>query len=285
YACRVSTRPCPMDEIYTFNLYELEKERGNDVFQYGLVQGYGLSVRGGTDAIRYYLSADWDDQEGILDYNTNERASIRANVGVLIAEGLNLDVSTGFVTGDTRYMQGNDTGDVWDQLMWAQGGLLDTPRRGYLNFTPEQYATIEATREYKRFTGSATLSHTPTEWLSQRLIVGTDYSSDENQILIPRHPDGAAGPFNALSLGDIDVERPLNNEFTLDYSVSARYGLFGLGLTSSFGAQYYTTEFNRIKSHGTVFPSPAIRSIAGATSTVTDQDFEQNKSLGLFVQQ
>src|SRR5690606_22906461 len=88
-----------------------------------------------------------------------------------------------------------------------------------------------------------------------------------------------------LSLGDIDVQRPLNNEFTFDYSVSARYNLFGLGLTSSFGTQYYTTEFNSVESHGTVFPSPAIRSIAGATSTVTTQQFEQNKSLGLFVQQ
>src|SRR5690606_39054936 len=70
-------------DLQSFNLYEVEKSRGNDVFQYGHTQGYGLSVRGGSDAIRYYLSGDFDDQVGIIDYNTNQRMNVRANVGVL----------------------------------------------------------------------------------------------------------------------------------------------------------------------------------------------------------
>ncbi|MQA90835.1 MAG: TonB-dependent receptor plug domain-containing protein, partial [Gemmatimonas sp.] len=286
WACRVSDRPCPESELYSFNIYENERATRGDVFQNGHNQGYSLSVRGGTDAIRYYLSGDWDDQVGILDWNTDDRRSIRANVGVLITEGLNLDVSTGYVTGNTRYLEGTDeSGDVWDQLMWAQGNFLDSPSRGYLNYTPEQLSTIETTRDYRRFTGSATLTHTPFEWLTQRLIVGTDYSSDENQSLIPRHPDGANGTFRSLSEGHIEVGRPMNTEFTFDYSASAQYGLAGVGLTSSFGAQYYTTEYNEIESTGMVFASPAIRSIEGATSTLTSQSFEQNKSLGFFVQQ
>lgn len=286
YACSIRARPCPEDQLFTFNLYDIEQERGNDVFQYGYNQGYSLGVRGGTDAIRYYLSGDWDDQEGILDYNTDDRKSIRANVGVLISEGLNLDVSTGYVTGDTRYLEGtNESGDVWDQLMWAQGAFLEGPTRGYLNYTPEQLATIETTRQYKRFTGSATMTHNPWEWLTQRLIVGTDFASDENQSLIPRHPDGAAGTFRSKSLGEVDIQRPQNTEFTFDYSASARYNLMDLGLTSSFGAQYYSTEYNSLNSTGLIFASPAIRSIEGATSTVTGQDFLQNKSLGFYVQQ
>lgn len=275
-------------ELKTFNLYELEKERGNELFDYGHVQGYNLSVRGGTDAVRYYLSGDWDDQVGILDYNTNDRASMRANVGVLISEGLNLDVSTGFVTGDTRYLQGTATvGDVWDQLIWAQGANIDRPSRGFLQYTPEQLREISATREYKRFTGSATVTHTPFEWLTQRLIVGNDYSSDENTTLIPRHPDGVRGPFRGQSLGEIVVERPLNNELTFDYSASGKYG-FGPGMqwTSSVGAQYYATEFNRLTSEGRTFSSPTISSIGAATtSRILEHAFVQNKSLGFFVQQ
>src|SRR5690606_38130359 len=202
-------------------------------------------------------------------------------------EGLNIDVSSGYISGDTRFLQGTPTtGDVWDNLQWAQGRLLDGRTRGFLEFTPEEFAQIETTRGYKRFTGSATLTHNPAEWFTQRLVVGTDYSSDENIVLIPRDPAGANGPFRSLSLGDIDVTRPINTEYTVDYSASVRYGLLGTGMTTSFGAQYFTKERNSIQTHGSIFPSPAIRSIGGATNkVVTQHDFVQNKSLGFFVQQ
>jgi TonB-dependent starch-binding outer membrane protein SusC len=287
WACRVSTRPCPRDQLYTFNVYEHERDvHGNHVFQYGHSQGYNLGVRGGTDAIRYFLSGDFDDQEGIVSYNNLQRMSLRGNVGVLLNEALRLDVSSGFVRSHTSYLQQINEGGIWEMMQWGQGNLLEGPTRGFLRYTPEALETIDATRDNNRFTGSATLTHEFREFLTQRLVMGLDYSSEENQVLVPRHPDGRAGPFGALSEGRVNITRPLITTATVDYGVSARWAAArNVGMTTSFGAQYYSNEQNQITGTGTVFASPAIRSIDGAASKIIGQSFEQNKSFGVFVQQ
>src|SRR5690606_23138580 len=64
------------------NLYEYEKYAlGNDPRQYGPTQSYNLSVRGGTESVRYFLSGTWQDDEGIVDYNYNQRLNLRGNIG------------------------------------------------------------------------------------------------------------------------------------------------------------------------------------------------------------
>lgn len=287
WGCRVKARPCPEAELFRFNIVEHEKqEYGRDLFQRGHTQRYNLSVRGGTDNVRYFLSGDFDDTNGIVDYNWQKGVSLRGNVGVLFSESLRLDVSTGFLTGQTSFMQQLEQGGVWENALWASGDLLDTPLRGFLRYRPEDIATVAATRDNSRFTGSATFTHEMGDWLTHRLIAGIDHSSEENQILVPRHPDGASGPFGAMSLGDIRNWRPLNRVITLDYGASAKYSPSpSLNLTTSVGAQYYSNEANSIISSGQIFASPAIRSIEGATNKTVGQEFVQNKSLGVYIQQ
>jgi TonB-linked SusC/RagA family outer membrane protein len=287
WGCRVTTRPCPEAELFRFNIIEHERDvHGNNVFQRGHTQGYNIGVRGGTDAIRYFLSGDFDDHTGIVAYNTLQRTSLRGNVGVLFSEALRLDVSTGFTTGSTSYMQQLEQGGIWENALWAQGSLLDTNRRGFLRYTPEEIATVSATRDDSRFTGSATFTHEFRQFLTNRLIVGLDHATEENQILVPRHPDGAAGPFQNMSLGDIRVDRPINRVVTVDWGASAKYAMNpAIGLTTSVGAQFYSSNLNRIQGSGTVFASPAIRSIEGATNKTIGQFFEPNKSFGVYFQQ
>ena len=88
-----------------FNIYEVEKAAGRPIFQNGYIQSYNVGMRGGTDAVRYFLSADYHDNEGIVDYNYDERTSIRGNVGGGVNEQFSLDVSTGYVTGFTSFLE------------------------------------------------------------------------------------------------------------------------------------------------------------------------------------
>ena len=55
--------------IISFNIYEAEKAAGRNHFQTGQLQTYTLSMRGGTDRLRYFLSADYGDDAGIVSYN------------------------------------------------------------------------------------------------------------------------------------------------------------------------------------------------------------------------
>ena len=283
-----TSTPCTEEQLFTYNPFETEKEAGyGSPVDYGHNQEYTVGLRGGTEAINYYLSANYLDQKGIVDYNWSDRINTRANVGVLISESLDLDVSLGYVRGETSYANGTVTvGGLWPNLMWLQGFLLDTPQRGFLQQTPEEFALVDSRRDYSRFTGSATLSHNPTDWLTHRLIIGIDRGEEESYNLYPRSPEGANGPFRGRSLGDITLERPLNSVITLDYSASGTFDVTdALTLTSSVGAQYYSSEFNRIETRGQIFASPAIRSVEGATVRDAGQTFRQNKSMGVFFQQ
>ncbi|MQA90855.1 MAG: TonB-dependent receptor plug domain-containing protein, partial [Gemmatimonas sp.] len=270
------------------NIYEYEKEvLGNDPLQYGRAQSYSLDVRGGTEDVRYFLSGGWQDNEGIVDYNFNERVNLRGNIGVAFSDALNLDLSTGFITGLTSFAQQlTEPGGIWDAMMWAQPELKDTDRRGFMRFTPEELATVEATREYRRFTASTILTHRLGSWLMQRLVAGLDRSSDENQVLVPRHQLGTASAFGGIGLGDVQLSRPITNEVTLDYSANAEYAVADrLSFTTSIGAQYYSSKLNRLNGYGSVLASPALRSIEGATRVSLGQDIVQNKSMGVYLQQ
>ncbi len=273
-------------ELLSFNIWDEEKAAGRPFFHTGHSQSYNLSMRGGTDAVRYYLSTDWDDQGGIVDYNWQKRLSLRANVSVVPHDQVTLDVTTGYVDGTTSYMQQKTSWGVWEQAQWANPLGRDGNLRGFLRARPEAIADIEATREFSRFTGSATLNHTM-ENITQRLVVGLDVSHDENTILFPRHPDGTSHDFGALSLGDIEVDKPSSQYITADYGVSANYGGLRpeLRFTSSFGLQYYHRQQETLFADGRIFPAPAIRNLGGAAIANSSQDFVENKSMGAYFQQ
>jgi TonB-dependent SusC/RagA subfamily outer membrane receptor len=272
--------------VHSFNIWEAEKAAGRQFFDYGHLQAYTVSMRGGTDAVRYYLSADVDDNTGIVDYNWDRGVSTRANVTIIPSPQFTLDVSTGYVGGTTSFMQQYTGYGVWEQAQWSNPLGQERALRGFLRARPEEIENVEAKREYTRFTTSGTLTHQPWEWLTQRLIIGTDVSQDKNQILFPRHPDGSSHDFLGLSLGMTTVERPLTRYNTFDYAISARWTRGpDMAFTSSFGAQYYDRFEEIVFAEGRVFPAPAIRSLGGAASTTSGSTQVQNKSVGMYLQQ
>ena len=94
--------------IISFNIWDQERDAGRQFFTTGHSQGYALSMRGGTERVRYYLATDWDDQTGIVHYNWNKVFNTRANVSVVPHESLQIDMSTGYVNGTTSFMQQRD---------------------------------------------------------------------------------------------------------------------------------------------------------------------------------
>ena len=141
-----------------------------ELYQNGPSQSYNLSVRGGTDVVSYFLSGNYDDDEGMIWYNTHEAFRLRANVGVVFNELFSLDVSTGYVDGDTRFMQHvPGQGGEWTDMQWGNGYCQ--PRinpgaagceftKGFQEHLPSDAEKIRTTREFNRFTGSATLNFT-----------------------------------------------------------------------------------------------------------------------------
>ena len=274
--------------IISFNIYEAEKAAGRNHFQTGQLQTYTLSMRGGTDRLRYFLSADYGDDAGIVSYNWKKQTNLRSNLTILPSDQVTVNVSLGYITGQTSFMQQRTAWGMWEQFQWANPEGQDRILRGFLRARPEEIADNRAIRDLNRFTGSATLTHVPRPWFTHRVIIGTDVLNEENSQLFPRR--AVPEEFGALALGNIEIDRPRREYQTLDYAASATYGgLPGLGenvqFTSSFGLQYYARTEEIVSGIGQVFPAPQITTLSGAAATSAGQSFVENKSVGLYVQQ
>jgi hypothetical protein len=269
-----------------------------NVLQYGPSRSFNLGIRGGTQSIRYFLSGNHDYNEGSEYWNWDQKSAMRGNVGVVFSESFTLDVSTAYTRGKTSYSaQVGSRGGLWDQVAWGKGYCTpyvadkwDTScarTLGMQQFLPSDIPKVESTRDYDRFTGSSTLNFTTGGWLSSRAVFGIDAGWDTNNWVHPIETVQSNAPQEMVE-GQAIYERPKNTVVTVDFSTTMNYKpATAVSTATSIGAQYFakTEEFFGITGNG--FASPLSRTInqtpIGRASM--DYRFEQNKSLGLYVQE
>jgi TonB-linked SusC/RagA family outer membrane protein len=266
-----------------------------NMYQNGNSSSYNLEIRGGTPNVRYFLSGNYDDDHGIVWYNTDKKYRIRANLGVVFSERFSFDASTGSVDGKTQFMQqAVGDGGEWDDLQWGGGYCI--PRLGagrcprlpgpFQEHMPPDVASIEVTRDYSRFTGSGTLNFNLGDLLRSRAIIGVDKGWDENNSLFPK--ETALETVYTRSIdGWIQFERPITTNISADWSATTKLNLGGLGTASSVGFQYYIKRSAMFGNTGSGFPSPSSRTVnqtPPSNATIT-YEFAEDKSLGLYVQE
>jgi TonB-dependent SusC/RagA subfamily outer membrane receptor len=343
-----ATGPCQdRSELLPYNMYDEANQYIRDgyfpwptenLFQNGRTQGYNLDVRGGTQAVSYFLSTNYENEEGFAWFNTDETFRLRGNVGVVFDEHFSLDVSTGYVDGFSRFEAATPgDGGLWQDLLWSNGYYLDrinafgspancavsgcgpSPRLGgFQEHLPTDVAENEATRDYSRFTGSATLNFRSGSFdlgnvsasISQRAVIGVDKSWDENRIMHPLEdglvpqslidycaarsrpascvPAAWGSVYSETVSGEMQYERPVQTNLSFDYALTANVDVNDTwGLASSFGAQYYVDEENFFANHGTGFASPLSTTVNQLSAVQTSIEYRlvQNKSLGFYVQE
>lgn len=255
-------------------------------FSTGHMMGYSLNVRGGTDELRYFLSAEYDDNEGAVFYNWQRKFSTRVNLSLTPSDKIDISTSLSFVQSTTRFAQALSGFDLVAQLVWGSPSTRDGRLRGYLRATPEAAGTVDSREELIKTTGSITLNYRPLSWFSHRLTVGGDIGDATNSQLIPRHPTGSDFFFGGRSLGRKDQERRRVSLGTLDYSTTGQFDLTeSLNSATSLGFQYYTRSIDQTEARGEQFPAPGVETVGGAAITFGDESFEENKTLGMYVQQ
>jgi TonB-dependent SusC/RagA subfamily outer membrane receptor len=346
---------CPSStDLQSYNMYDEATNYIRDgyfawptqnLFHDGATQTYTLDVRGGTQAIRYFLAASYDDETGIVVYNADETFRLRANVGVTFNDHFALDVSTGYVDGYTSFMGVTpEDGGLWQDLVWSNGYYLDrvtpfdmnatqystrncsntsstcrqNPRLGgFQEHLPSDVAQdTEATRDYARFTGGATLNVTTGELrfggmtasLRQRLTAGVDRGWDVNRSLFRREtyepepellaycarrrtgcvPNVWGDVYTETTTGQLTYERPVTSEYSFDYAVTAALqATEAWRFSTSFGAQYHEREVEDFANSGQGFASIFSTTInqIGQSGITTKYDLVENKALGFHVQE
>lgn len=271
------------DQLISLNIIQNEIDNGpGSPFRTGYNQGYGASVRGGTDDVRYYLSGDWNRQEGVVSYNWGNKLNLRSNLSFVLGERLDMQFNLATARLRTR---GSSYQPISVMVLWGTPRLKDTRTRGFLLNAPEDYEQIHAIEDYDRVLSSIQLNHHPTSWLNHRLVVGSDLGFRRGYQLIERSPE-QPGPWGAASRGSKDVGETRNNLTTIDYAATVAHD-FGPDFRSetAVGGMFARRRVEATEASGTIFPVPGLETVSAASVRTSGESFTEEKSVGAFVQQ
>jgi TonB-linked SusC/RagA family outer membrane protein len=274
--------------VESLNMAETEKARGTPLYRNGRVQTYSLSLSGGSGEVRYYVAGDWDSEEGAQWDNRQRRGSIRANLNVIPTPNLDMALSMGYTGGRTNLScEAGCGGITWASYFSTpqrnQGNMTPDPR-GARSWAPEAYYEQKIWQDLARFTGSLQVNHRPVPWFHQRMTVGLDQVSEDNQWLGEK--TALALLWSPTGVGFKDVSRRDIANQTLDYSGTARFQLNpSLTSSTSIGAQYYRRAGEFVSASGSDFVTAGLTVISAAATRSGGETYSDNVTVGVYAQQ
>jgi TonB-dependent SusC/RagA subfamily outer membrane receptor len=270
-------------QVETLNIMENEAER-DAMFRTGRNQYYGLDVSGGTSAFQYFVAGSASSDEGATFNSWAKKYNGRVNVTAQPSSELVVEANAGVAL--TRLRLPSDF--PYDDAVYATPENLGDERRGYRTAPPEaRYEQDHDFLDANRVTAGVTLSHTPTDWLSQRLTFGLDIAEQKQTTLNTFLSPQSAQFFSARAASGSKTESRESQFFTtFDYSLSATKNLWqSIAATTSAGFQVYTKSIESTEASGVGFPALGLSAI-GATGERTGSDqLVENNTVGVYLQQ
>jgi TonB-linked SusC/RagA family outer membrane protein len=240
-------------------------------------QNYSLSVRGGGNALQYYLSGQFQDDSGMLPLDELEKYNFQGNFTLSPIQDLQIQWNTGF----TRQWQsntpsGNNLSGIELQSMRQE--------RNYLGVAGDDPRVIAQVLDYdfqqwiERLTTGLTLSYSPVADLTNRFVIGYDYAQQEVRNLMNfgfwEFPDGSL-------VNDVFQKRLL----TFDYTGSYRFGLTDrVGSTFSWGGQAVGNDLRRVSAVGQNFPGASHPTLSSSAIQRAEEEREKVWNAGFFFQ-
>lgn len=308
------------DTLYSMNLMEEPDARGQygDPFRTGFFQTYQGSIRGGTEQMSYYVSGEFQDEEGTLPNNFFQRYFARGNFNITPSPIWDAQLTVGYTSNKLElpdndnngfgYIGVGQIGFPWNAVIAAPAGSGEEftcpfaaefvrdfglsytaanaaagcpEAAGFGGRTFEDVASLVNAQGIERFTSSATLRARPTTFWSNRLTLGYDVVDDRTGYLIPVDPNR---PFGSLSTGRRGLETITNRNLTIDYSGSLNFGFGDLRSVTSFGFQWWRELTEASECEGEEFTSGAT-TCSDAVTTFGFESYNETRTLGLYIQE
>ncbi len=277
----------PDGTVISQNLIQQEEKAGRPMFRTGYIQSYGVNLRGGSDRLTYYLSANHDDEEGYQFNNALARTNLRSNLQLQAHEDLDVNFDLGVIRSDADWVDdGGGNSAPMRMILRGLPQLIDTHTRGFPVGPPEVFRDIEAREDLNRATVSSTLTHRPASWLTQRLIAGFDFTDANLSEFTPRLPEGSPRYYGSNSVGNKEFVHRRDLQQTVDYNATASFDVTpAFTSATSVGVQYFTRESLEATAEGNNMPTSAVSTVSAASIRSAAETFVENKTFGVFVQE
>ncbi|MBK6844932.1 MAG: SusC/RagA family TonB-linked outer membrane protein [Gemmatimonadetes bacterium] len=276
----------------------------------------GAQVSGGTDAVRYFVSGEYESEAGplsipdydrrrfdslqvrIYDYmnrpNVAIKGSYRANINITPNPKLDIGVTSNFIKLDQRLPQvDNNVNSFWYNGTVGYGyknagpnytarGSLGQPLQGWNLFTPGDIFQYSTQQEVQRAINSATANWRPFSWLQNRADVGLDLS-DRVDFQLCRF--GECSDFGTNRLGRATDVRANIRNITINLGSTATWQYKPwLNFKTTGGAQYVNYGFKSSDAQGSTLP-PGAQTPAAGTIPAIQSATTLTKTLGVFVEE
>src|SRR5437016_4582083 len=301
---------CRQDSVTTYNLFDDPQPSPNAT---GYRNQYGVHVLGGSDATRYFVSGEWENEVSQLKMppfavdsllkirpitevpfeqlrpNGRRRVSLRVNADVRANPRLDLSLASGFTTSTQRLPQtdNNTTGLLSNGLGgpgFRYNVLSSNGNRlfGYRTFGPGEFFSETVKQDINRFIGSGTANWRPTSWLAVRLTGGLDFTSRRDSDLCQR---SQCADFAEIKKGFKVDNRSYLFNYTADATATATFQLSPvLSSRTSAGAQYLKDVLDRNGASGEDL-APGSTTISSGVIPNSRDTTDITKTVGAYVEQ
>jgi TonB-linked SusC/RagA family outer membrane protein len=308
----VGAGACTLDSLTSFNLFD---DRETTPFGNGWRQQYGAQLSGGNEMIRYFTSAEWEEETGPMKTpefalrqldstglgtrpewrhpNALTRSSVRLNLSVSPNQQLDLGLQTGFIKLDQRLpFSDNNTYGLFSHAYGGPGykssdraGWLGLGTYGYRALNPGEIFQYTSRDGVNRFIGSTNVNWRPTSWLQNRANVGLDYAA-QTDVDICGNGQCPANSTTALQRSGFADDNRLNRySYTVDLGSSASFApKTWMTSKTTVGAQYVYGRVDANYAYGGELP-PGSTTINGAVTQAVSQATALSKTLGFFIEE
>ena len=274
---------------------------------------FGAQLSGGSDILRYFFSAEREDETGVLelpeferqrfaatktplrDYTNRPNAlaknSFRLNLGAAVNPKLDVNANIGYINSDARYtLESNATAGLGSQVFGGKGykdnGTVagtGTPLNGYRAWTPGYTWQEKTGQRVNRFIGGMNFAWRPTSWMQNRANVGTDLTDRVDDDLRLR---GEGPPLNATYRdGYKGNARTDIRNLTADIASTANFNPWEyLESKTTLGVQYVNYKLDQNVAEAENLP-PGTQTAGNGAIPGADESTTLNRTLGLFIEE
>ncbi|SFG33508.1 TonB-dependent receptor [Prevotella sp. KH2C16] len=165
------------------------------IFQTALSTKHQLSAEGGTDKVKYYVSGNYDKQDGTIIGSNFKRLGFRTNLDAQLKKWLKLGVNLSFSkTHESLKLADSDEGlinyslntppDI--QIYNIDGGYSSVSKEGFINPNPIAMALEQdILLDRQGLNGSVYADVTPIKHITWHIQYGFDINSSKGDTFVP----------------------------------------------------------------------------------------------------
>lgn len=245
------------------------------VFRTALQHSHQIAAQGGSDAVQYYVSANYMDQEGTIIGSNFNRLGLRTNLDAKLKSWMKLGLSFNFSdTHDDLKLADSEDGiinysltslpDI--QIYDINGGYSSISRQGYTNPNPIAMAMMNSILlDRRKLNGNVFLEITPIKNLVWHAEVGYDLSESRARTFYPTIDLGSWKRSSNSSSEQKNSSTFIQIKNYLTYSGSTGKHSY----TAMLGQEAWESKYDYARTQNTDLPSNDVHNPSLGTGTAS----------------